>query len=206
MIESVKRRAIGPRPSTGPFAAARSGAREHIMNAKDASVAAAVALESLESRAYLAAGGLDPTFGNAGKVTTDFTASALSQAAAVITLPDGRVIAVGSASAALGMTRFLPDGRLDTSFGKGGQAVADLGGAFTGTDALRLADGRILVAGVGKAGVVVARFTPDGALDATFGAAGKAVASTSRGKFTAQLAVGLDGKIVVAANGGETYQ
>jgi hypothetical protein len=54
-----------------------------------------VRIERLESRAYLTAGGLDPSFGTGGKVTTNFLADAPSRALATLALPDGKALAVG---------------------------------------------------------------------------------------------------------------
>src|SRR4051812_24525284 len=101
--------------------------------------AASVGLEVLESRAYFAAGGLDPSFGSGGKVTSDFLAAAQGEASAIVALPGGKVLAVGRALTgderqSMAMTRFFADGRVDTTFGQGGQVVLSYGGNAQATD------------------------------------------------------------------------
>src|SRR3954463_1466481 len=79
-------------------------------------------MEALEMRVCMAAGALDPTFGIGGAVTTDFEATSQAEAQNTITLPDGRIVAVGqlgdrfTPSRAV-VARFLVDGRPDSTFG-----------------------------------------------------------------------------------------
>lgn len=67
---------------------------------------------------------------------------------------------------------------LDASFGEGGKVVAPIT-SFTGaSDVAILADGKFVATGAGPASdLTVARFHPDGSLDASFGTGGMAVAS-----------------------------
>jgi uncharacterized delta-60 repeat protein len=96
-------------------------------------------------------GGLDTGFGAGGMVTTPLTGSGAF--ADVTVQPDGRIVATGSSTVdgqtALFTARYLPDGRLDTSFGGDGLVLTRLDGSFddSGASVLRLADGRLVVAG-----------------------------------------------------------
>ena len=73
---------------------------------------------------YDADGHLDPGFGSAGIVTSDF----VGKASAVVVQPDGRLVVGGQVAvppfaADFTLVRYTPDGRLDASFGFGGLAV-----------------------------------------------------------------------------------
>jgi hypothetical protein len=80
------------------------------------------------SSAYAAAGSLDPTFGNGGKVVTSFANSAAPFQSAIPTAAaqqsDGKiVVAMGFANSAIattafGAVRYLGNGSLDTTFGR----------------------------------------------------------------------------------------
>jgi uncharacterized delta-60 repeat protein len=177
--------------------------------------APSVRVERLESRAYLTAGGLDPSFGTGGKVTTDFLAAAPSRALATLALPDGKALAVGYSQTAnesfqLAMARFLPDGRLDATFGKGGTVVSSFGGEATGDDVVRLADGRLIVAGILDGKLMVERFSADGVLDSTFGNRGlfvdRTLATNIGSEFIRSFVrVRGDGRIVAAVNSRLNY-
>ncbi|HXG91630.1 MAG TPA: delta-60 repeat domain-containing protein [Blastocatellia bacterium] len=74
-----------------------------------------------------AAGDLDPTFGTAGRVTTDFFGGA-DQASAVAIQPDGKIVAAGFAehpgsAVDFAIARYNADGSLDSSFGVGGKVT-----------------------------------------------------------------------------------
>lgn len=101
-------------------------------------------------------------------------------------------------------------GDLDPSFGAGGKVVTRLGKADEwGAAAARQADGKLVVAGSGSGGdFIFARYLPDGALDASFGANG-IVTTDFAGEVDRASAVAIqaDGKIVAggtASSGGRT--
>jgi uncharacterized delta-60 repeat protein len=161
------------------------------------SAAAALAMPLLAS----AAGELDPSFGTGGKVLSDFSRN--DTAYAVLVQPDGKVVAVGETQEAptggnfvFGLARYTTDGSLDASFGAGGKVLT----AFTGFDhafaAALQSDGRIVVAGSAGLDFGLARYQPDGALDAGFGAGGTAMTDfgSNYDQATA-VAVGEDGKL-----------
>jgi uncharacterized delta-60 repeat protein len=133
---------------------------------------------------YTSAGVLDPSFGaGAGFVTTDF-ASGSEQANDVAVLADGRIVAAGYSGASTGtfdyaVARYTSDGRPDATFnGVSGTVKTDLSGNDDFAEGLVvLADGRIVVVGrrtgVGGADVALTRYLPSGALDTSFGTAGR---------------------------------
>jgi uncharacterized delta-60 repeat protein len=163
-------------------------------------------LESLEDRTLLNAGALDPSFGMGGEVTTDFGSSDFIARSLLQT--DGKIVAVGStlvgSSSDFALARYNVDGSLDMSFGVGGKVTSPLGFA---TDAVLQANGDIVVTGgqssQGQQGgpLVVARYTPSGTLDSTFGTAGVVMTDVVE-PATAGVAIQQDGKIVVASSVG----
>jgi uncharacterized delta-60 repeat protein len=134
---------------------------------------------------YNSDGTLDPTFDGDGMALIDFGGE--SSARAVALQPDGKIVLAGGVSQPIGagccvsdfaLARLTSAGGLDTSFDGDGRVVTDLlPGADNGHDAAQAvlvqADGRILAAGAGVAGVVsvdfaVARYLANGSLDPTF--------------------------------------
>ncbi|HEY8504250.1 MAG TPA: hypothetical protein VIL46_06680, partial [Gemmataceae bacterium] len=128
-------------------------------------------------------GSLDLSFGVNGGVTTDFGLKNDSAFAVAVDPRNGFIVAAGVAAVgtdqAIGVVRYTPDGRLDTSFGSGGKFLLfeNDGADDGGTAVLVQDDGRILVGAFGTfAGTgedfVLARLTADGRLDGSFGSGG----------------------------------
>ena len=128
----------------------------------------------------------DTSFGQGGQVTTDFDGFN-DDALSVLIQPDGRIVAVGSAKSPLdyydfAVARYLPDGTLDTTFGRGGKVVTDFGdhGFDQARSAVLQPDGKLVAAGFaitldgGSENFAVARYAANGALDRSFGVKGKA--------------------------------
>jgi uncharacterized delta-60 repeat protein len=120
-------------------------------------------------------GSLDPSFGDGGRVTTDFTS--LDEGNAVVVQPDGKIVVAGQIlpgqnTRRFALARYRPDGSLDPSFGKGGKVVSIEGdaGQRGGASALVLQTDGKLVAGGAPFNLV--RFNPDGSVDTTFGSNG----------------------------------
>jgi uncharacterized delta-60 repeat protein len=162
------------------------------------------------------AGDLDASFGSGGKVTTDFAGSE-DVAQAIAIQPNGRIVIAGHscsvASCDFALARYLPDGTLDGGFGAGGSVTTDFGGSYDAARALALqADGKIVLAGFrclgGTTGCptgsdldfALARYNPDGSLDATFGIGGKVTTDFSGASDDRAFGVALqaDGRIVAA--------
>ena len=157
---------------------------------------------------YAANGRLDLTFDSDGKVTTDL-GSNFDDARALLLQADGKIIAAGRTSNGsdydFAVVRYKPDGSLDTSFAGGGAAFTPVG---SGNDYVAAAaqqpDGKFIVAGESQEGATpvtrefaFVRYTADGSLDSTFGAAGKKLIPLKEGGAAA-VAVQPDGKIVAA--------
>lgn len=114
---------------------------------------------------YNSNGSLDTTFGNGGKLTTDFSGGSTDQANALVIEPSGALTAAGFTSSSPGTTQFAlarydTNGNLDPAFGIGGKVTATLGNALnTGLDIAAQFDGRLVVVGVtGEFGTGVTDF------------------------------------------------
>jgi uncharacterized delta-60 repeat protein len=150
-------------------------------------------------------GSLDTTFGAAGKATVDFGGDDEGLAAALT--PDGHILIGGSTTASGGgdvaVAQLNADGSLDTTFATGGKATVDFGGSDVASSLLRDAAGRILLVGQTSAGTgggdfAVARLSSNGALDPTFGTAGKTLVDFSGVDRAFAAALAPDGGIIVA--------
>jgi uncharacterized delta-60 repeat protein len=132
-------------------------------------------------------GSLDPGFGTGGKVTTDFFGHR-DEASGVALESDGRILVAGSTetgpdqqSSDFALTRYTPDGSLDTTFGSGGRVVTDFAGGLDQARAILIQpDGRIVVAGFagkssGGSGGALARYNSDGSPDPSFGSSGRVI-------------------------------
>jgi uncharacterized delta-60 repeat protein len=128
-------------------------------------------------------GWLDPTFGNGGKVQTDF-ASSRDGVFAIATQSDGKFILAGrsdlSGTYQFALARYDPDGRLDTSFGREGRVTTDFGpkGSLV-IDLVLQSDGKIVAVGPAEGKFGLARYLPDGRMDESFGEGGKLTTSFS---------------------------
>lgn len=164
-------------------------------------------------------GSLDPTFGIAGRAALSFgNIGSNDELRAVRVQPDGRIVAGGYTDLGIfgvsdfAVARLTPDGLPDPTFGVNGRVSLDFDGAASTDEGVALAlqpDGRILLAGTSRAtgpgggifNFALARFEPDGSLDAGFGTGGKALIEPTGmglGAIMTDVALAPDGKIVVA--------
>jgi uncharacterized delta-60 repeat protein len=155
-----------------------------------------------------ATGALDPDFGNGGRVTLPGGGSVR----AVLVAPDRKIVVAGNASisAMMVVTRLMPDGSPDTTFDGDGTATIDFGSTSDiAAGVVRQPDGKLVVAGYTQASedVAVARLNPNGSLDATFGAGGKATVDFGVATFGNAVARAPNGRIVVAGQrtGGDDF-
>lgn len=156
---------------------------------------------------------LDPTFGNEGVVLTDFGKS-YDWAYALALQPDGKIVVAGGSDASgskdFALARFLPNGTLDPSFGKGG--LVTQGMRSLTADVIRgiaiQPDGKIVAGGSSHEDVVtigpnsdflVARYLPNGTNDLSFGIGGLMSTDFGRSSFDQPHALVLqpDGKVVL---------
>ncbi|MGH9826953.1 MAG: delta-60 repeat domain-containing protein, partial [Blastocatellia bacterium] len=158
-----------------------------------------------------AAGDLDTTFGQGGKVTTDFFGSD-DGAGAIALQSDGKLVVAGNATSPntgldFALARYNVDGTLDTSFGIGGKVTTDFfGNTDIGSSVAIQPDGKILVGGnakisFGNSDFALARYNSDGSLDPSFGSGGK-VTTDFFGGVDESFAIALqsDGKIILAGH------
>jgi uncharacterized delta-60 repeat protein len=170
------------------------------LHSRGAALVACVFL--LAPSAGAAGGDLDPTFGTAGLVTTDFESRDDFGVGAALQ-PDGKIVVAGN-SAVFGpfnvdfaLARYNPDGSLDSTFGSGGTVRNDFGTSIdAATDVVVLADGKVVAAGVSGGNFAVARYNPDGSLDATFGSGAPATADFGAFDQANALILQADGKLV----------
>jgi uncharacterized delta-60 repeat protein len=163
-------------------------------------------------------GGLDPSFGKNGMVTTKVATD--SSAGAIAVTRKGKVVVAGDSSGVshgiatndeFTLVRYRGDGRLDRSFGGAGTGIVRT--PFPGTGALADsmaidAQGRIVVAGFTTAAlgapptsarIALARYLPNGKLDPAFGSGGL-VTTSVEGAADGADSVTIDpqGRIVAA--------
>jgi hypothetical protein len=121
------------------------------------------------------AGGLDVGFGNGTGIVTALIPNAQITALDSFTLPDGVVLTAGFDTAAnqLVLTRLLPSGALDTTFGTAGTFRTAIPGTFVARRvSFEPVSGNIILLGSVNAVPSVSRFLPTGTLDGTFGTGG----------------------------------
>ncbi|MGZ6527027.1 MAG: delta-60 repeat domain-containing protein [Actinomycetota bacterium] len=162
---------------------------------------------------YTSSGSLDTTFGNGGTVITAVGPS-WSWASAVALQSDGKIVVVGSSSAASApgspgvftLIRYNPNGMLDTTFGSGGIVTTAVGSGASRAFAVVLQPhGKIVAAGDSSNGLhrlfTVLRYNPNGSLDAKFGSGGIVTTGVgSQDSMAAAVALQRDGKIVAAGS------
>ncbi len=150
-------------------------------------------------------GTLDESFGNAGIVktnihrirpSTDWVTDMKIQG-------DGKIVVAGYTAEHgdprlnLYLARYLPDGRLDTSFSDTGISITTQGVDTRIRNIVLLDDGGILAAGGDPwGGYFLARYNTDGSIDPSFGANGFVWHNLM--EFARRVAVTSDGKILVS--------
>jgi len=125
-------------------------------------------------------GSVDTDFGDEGVLEIEYADVAVDRRGRILLTSSRRI---SDDSSDLTVTRLLPTGNLDTSFGTGGTATVDLGGRMDGGSAVYVQpDGRILVGGFtanvedrGRSDgfAVIVRLLADGTLDRSFRRGGR---------------------------------
>ncbi|MFH0866803.1 MAG: C1 family peptidase, partial [Bacteroidota bacterium] len=146
----------------------------------------------------IAPGSLDNTFGNSGKVLTNYGEYINS----LNLQTDGKIIAAGANDFSL--ARFNSDGSFDNSFGSNGETSIDFGYGSEATSLALQSDDKVVVAGTdeGNYDFALARFNTNGSLDYSFGSAGKVTTDFGGYERGSSVAIQTDGKIVMAGGCG----
>ncbi|BEL04418.1 hypothetical protein Q0Z83_026090 [Actinoplanes sichuanensis] len=153
---------------------------------------------------------LGASFGERGKVVTDF-AGWYDRGNAVAAIGDG-VIVAGDANAPgtslrtgdFGLARYDKHGRLDRAFGSHGKVTTDfLGDLDTATTVAVQSDGKVVVAGQASTAnqsrtmFALARYRANGSLDTSFGTGGKIITDLGGDAAATAMVIQRDGKLVV---------
>jgi len=141
--------------------------------------AVSLTLETLEGRRLLSAGSLDSAFGSNGILSTDFPGAATTDVpASSVKVTDNKIVILGTASGQAVMARYiLSNGARDATFGISGDGVVKIpASVLSSADSIAVDGlGNLLVGGVdGSNDGAIARFSPNGALDRSFGTNGVA--------------------------------
>lgn len=166
---------------------------------------------------YHTNGTLDSSFGTGGTVITPVGSSSLANALCIQS--DGKILLGGyshngSDAAGFALARYKADGTLDDTFGTNGTVITYIGNSSaTGNAISTQSDGKIVLAGYAKNSanyndVALARYHSNGALDDSFGQAGKVITPVGPSYSVANsLAIQSDGKMVLGGyryNGSKT--
>jgi uncharacterized delta-60 repeat protein len=148
-------------------------------------------------------GSPDASFSGDGKQMTDFQGEN-DAANGVVLQADGKIVAVGKGSGSFGLARYNPNGTLDPSFSGDGKQMTSFGG-FGAAGAALQADGKILTVGRaqtnGNYDFGLARYNPNGSLDASFSGDGKQTTDFGPFGFATAVALQADGKVVAVGEG-----
>ena len=159
---------------------------------------------------YNTDGSPDTSFGGSGFVTTNVPGATFSGAGSVALQPDGKVVVTGygfvfSAGVTLhAVARYNPDGSLDTAFDDDGVVTSNLLGP--GSSVVIQQDGKIVADGTNGSGsstkFALARYNPNGALDATFDGDGIVITQMLEGGASnvRSLALLADGRILAGGH------
>jgi len=151
---------------------------------------------SIDLRAALKSGSLDPTFGTNGISIID-TGSTSDNMNAIALQPDGKIILVGSNSTGGVILRLNQNGTLDSSFGNSGK-ILDSNYDYRAVTIQK--DGKIIVGGERANMPLLRRYNPNGSIDTTFGINGEV--ELNRYNMSVQsIAIQEDGKILISIGG-----
>ena len=176
-------------------------------------------------------GALDLTFGTGGKIFTDRLPgleNLSERAESLVIQPDGKIVVAGSVAGQFFdgndpdflVLRYTPTGSLDHDFGTNGVVITSFDTESLGSDDFAKSvvlqpDGKIVVSGYSSVELVdgnffsppnfaIARYLPNGSLDSSFSADGKAIDDNPIGEdYAKSLLLQPDGKLLIS--GGTFY-
>jgi len=173
-------------------------------------MAAALGLTSPAQAAN--AGDLDTSFDGDGRVVFNVFGEVADSAEAVAIQPDGKIVVAGSwcgfgaqcSTGTFALSRFNPDGSLDTVFGSGGRTLVTFpNGAAEAKGVAIQPDGKIVAAGTHGRNFALARLESDGDIDPSFSGDGKVETGLGGNNIAEAVAIQGNGKIVVAGTNWE---
>lgn len=157
-------------------------------------------------------GTLDITFGDNGIITMPYIANAAGSSFNSVQIQaDGRIVAAGSivtnGSGKILLARFNTDGSLDNTFGTNGLVITQTAHMSVAKSLIIQPDQSLVIGGFaqasGPAKFLVARYTPTGSLDNSFGSNGITTTAIDQSNLSIAYSIALqsDGKIVAAGTG-----
>jgi uncharacterized delta-60 repeat protein len=171
---------------------------------------------------YTSSGALDGSFGTGGIATFDISSGSADAAHSLAVQPDGKLIVAGTTVRTVNnkdvvVVRLTTAGALDASFGTGGIAIENYDGVNSDDECRSVAvqsDGKIVIGGSVDAfpnttgsnpiGLMLMRFTTNGALDPSFNGDGKTAANIAWTDNDFGVAIALSGnRIYLAGSSGQ---
>jgi uncharacterized delta-60 repeat protein len=155
---------------------------------------------------YNSNGSLDTSFSGDGKQTTNLGGVANG----VALQADGKIVAVGGGGGDFELARYNPNGSLDGSFSGDGKQTTDFGEFDLASGVALQGDGKIVAVGGAGGDFGLARYNPNGSLDASFSGDGRQTTDFlfGAGDSASDVAIQANGRIVAVglASGGATGQ
>lgn len=153
---------------------------------------------------YMPDGTLDSSFGDQGKIFTDFGYD-YELATGVAITPDNNIIVGGYGSNGfvtitydILLSKYKPNGSFDSSFGVNGKVSKNFGQDEYIYSTLLQEDGKIILSGNNIQDFLITRFNSNGQSDLSFGTNGLTTTDFSDREFGRCSAIQKDGKIILA--------
>ncbi len=167
-------------------------------------------------------GSMDSSFSDDGIVVTDM-GGFFDQLKAICILPNGKIVAGGNSDSVayynrFALARYNPDGKLDSTFSGDGKLITDVGDQLitefgfqvNGVEKLLTQpDGKIIAVGGStiysanyRMDIVIARFNPDGTLDASFNGTGIKVTNIDVHTICYGAALDVSGRLLIGGFSG----
>jgi uncharacterized delta-60 repeat protein len=151
-------------------------------------------------------GGLDPTFGTGGAVSTGL--GGFEEVGGIAIQDDGLLLLGGmvcrpGTSCDFALLRYRRHGKIDEGFGQQGHITTSFGGQARAADIELRPNGKVIAAGAtcpspDTCDFAMVRYTGNGVADTTFGTNGKVVTDAGGDDDARAMAIADDNKIVVA--------